>query len=365
MANEPSEGTSWQTPHGMRPSPLQSALVLLFFAALTVARAQAPATGLTEDMIFGDYTPLATSSELVRRLLSPLAAREVKANLARSGEKLIEESVDLKSEHFVLYVPVVAPPDGYALLAFVPPWQEARLPAGWAGVLDRFGVIYVSAARSGNDENVLGRRAPLSLLAAYNVMQRYHVNPARVWIGGFSGGSRVALRIAIGYPDLFTGAFLNAGSDPIGTVPSLPGDSLWQRFEQTMRLVYVTGEHDTTHLASDADSLHSMRRWCVFDAEAQVTAGAAHELASPNALAGALQVLERAASPPAASRLAACRAGIEKDLDGELRQVDELIRTGKDKQASERLLDIDRRFGGLAAPRSLELAEKQSAAGPQ
>lgn len=58
------------------------------------------------------------------------------------------------------------PPHGFALLVFVPPWQDARLPPEWAKVLDRYGAIFVSAARSGNDENVLGRREPLALLAA-------------------------------------------------------------------------------------------------------------------------------------------------------------------------------------------------------
>src|SRR5208282_4778992 len=55
-----------------------------------------------------------------------------------------------------------------------------------------------------------------ALLAAQNIMHRYTVNPDRVYVAGFSGGSRVAMRLALGYPDLFRGALLNAGSDPIG-----------------------------------------------------------------------------------------------------------------------------------------------------
>jgi hypothetical protein len=361
MPDEPSVGGKWHTASRMPAPRPRLALVLLLFAVLDTARADQPATGLLPDVVFKDYTPLATSSELVHRLLSPLAAREVEMSLSRSSEKLTEDSVDLGAEHFVVYVPATAPPEGYALLAFIPPWQDARLPPGWAAVLDRLGVIYVSAARSGNDENVLGRRAPLALLGAYNVMQRYRVNPARVWVGGFSGGSRVALRVAIGYPDLFHGALLNAGADPIGPVPALPQASLWQRFEESTRLVYVTGEHDTTRLANDGDSMHSMRRWCVFDTQGQVTRGAAHEVADPAALTGALRVLARPAAPPDAGRLASCRAGIDRELDAQLREVSGFIEAGKNAEAKERLLDIDRRFGGLAASKSRELADSLGA----
>jgi hypothetical protein len=48
---------------------------------------------------------------------------------------------------------------------------------GWAEILERRGVIFVSAENSGNEANVLDRREPLALLAAPNTMQRYRVDP--------------------------------------------------------------------------------------------------------------------------------------------------------------------------------------------
>ena len=66
----------------------------------------------------------------------------------------------------MLYVPAHPPPAGYGLLVFIPPWQEARLPAGWAPILDQAGIIFVSAAGSGNAEKPLARRIPLALLGA-------------------------------------------------------------------------------------------------------------------------------------------------------------------------------------------------------
>jgi dienelactone hydrolase len=314
-----------------------------------------PVTGLQQEVVFSDYSPLSSSTELVRRLLSPLAAAAVQGTLARSNKQLLAQSIDLSAERFVLYVPPVAPAAGYALLVFVQPWQDARLPAGWEPVLEREGVIYVSAVRSGNDENVMGRREPLALLAAYNVMQRYTVDRERVYVGGFSGGSRIALRIALGFPDLFRGALLNAGSDPLASgVPPLPPTELFQRFQESTRLVYVTGERDIGHLGMDAQSLQSMHQWCVFDVDAEVTPGAGHEVASPAALSEALRAL-RVQTRPDPGRLAKCRADIARELSAKLAQAQSLVAAGKHSEAQKLLIEIDRRFGGLAAPRSTEL----------
>jgi predicted esterase len=329
-------------------------------AVLMRAVAQEPpaATGLHTDVVFSDYSPLSANAELVRRMLSPLAAAQVQAKLSLSKERLIEQSIDLVAERFALYVPSSAPPHGYALLVFVPPWDDARLPSAWAGVLDEYGMIYVSATRSGNDENVLARREPLALLAAYNVMRRYAVDAGHVYVGGFSGGARIALRLALGYPDVFRGALLNAGSDPLGDsdegAAPLPPRELFERFQESSRLVYVTGEQDMTHLAFDAHSLRSMRSWCVFDVDSMTIFRGAHEIATPAALSAALHAL-LAPPRPDPAKLAACRADIEKSLAAQLQQVKSLLAAGRRAAAEKRLLEIDRRFGGLAAPVSTGL----------
>ena len=98
----------------------------------------------------------------------------------------------------------------------------------------------------------------------------------------------------------------------------------------------------------------SLRQWCVFGVEATETPGAAHQLASPSALSGALQVLGRHREPPQA-KLAACRADLERTLDAQLKEVGSLLDGGQRDAAQKLLLEIDRRFAGLAAPRSLAL----------
>jgi dienelactone hydrolase len=346
----------------MRPATRASTACLLALSACGLERparpqeAPAPA-GLQPEVAFSEYSPLSSNAELVRRLLTPLAAAEAQATLARSTQRLIEQSIDLAAERFLLYVPARAPPHGYAVLVFVPPWQEARLPPGWAAVLDRFGMIFVSAARSGNDANVLGRREPLALLAAVNVMRRYAAEAGHVYVGGFSGGARIALRLALGYPDVFRGALLNAGSDPLGEpgggAPPPPRELL-QQLQESTRVVYVTGERDTDNLAMDARSLQSLRRWCVFNLDSESIPGAAHEVATPAALSAALRAL-LAPVDTHPSKLAACRSGIERNLDSQLQKVESLTAGGRRAEAQKLLTEIDVRFGGLAAPRSLAL----------
>ncbi len=343
----------------MRRSSIRTLTVLgaCLAAAFAVEQAAAAQPALT-DVVFTEYSPLSANSELVRRLFSPLAAAHLAKLLADSGKVLSERPIDLAAEHFGLYVPTRRPPNGYAVIAFVPPWNDARLPPGWAAVLDQYGVIFVSAARSGNDQSVLGRRVPLALLAVWNVQQRFPVDPERVYVAGFSGGSRVAQRLALGYPDLFRGAILNAGSNPLGgSEMPLPSKGLFSRFQSSTRIVYVTGERDFPHLQEDTASTTSMRRWCAFDVDGQVTALTGHAAADAGALSRALDAL-LASEQPDPGRLAACRLALERELATKIHQVESLVTNGRRDAARTALHDIDQRFGGLGAPRTLELAHE-------
>jgi pimeloyl-ACP methyl ester carboxylesterase len=313
---------------------------------------------ILRDVVFSHYGTASGNREMVRRLLSPATSARVERQLTAAGKTLSGQPVNLAAERYVVYVPSQHPASGYALVVFVPPWQQAGLPQGWGAVLDKYSAIFVSAARSGNDENTMARREPLALLAAQNIIAEYPVDPERVYIAGFSGGSKIALRLAIGYPDLFHGAILNAGSDSLGDASAeppipLPPRELFYQFQSGTRLIYITGEHDAGRVEEDMLSLHSLRQWCVFNAESIVEPYLGHEVAQPAALARALGSLAGGAqSDP--ERIDRCRATIDADLDQEFQKVDSLISSGK-RAAADKLLDrIDQRYGGLATPRSLE-----------
>jgi pimeloyl-ACP methyl ester carboxylesterase len=313
-------------------------------------------TGLKNDVVFTEYSPLSTVAERVRRLFSPLKALRVNQEAERNGRTLRAQSIDLATEHFAVYVPPHPPSHDYSLLVFVPPWSRAEVPPQWIPALDRHDMILVTAANSGNDTSAIDRREPLALLAAYNVLKQYPVDPQHVFIGGFSGGSRVALRLALGYPDVFHGALLNAGSDPIGTEDTpLPPTDLFHLFQDSTRLVYVTGERDDAHLIDDTYSRQSLAKVCVFDVVTEAELRMGHEPADASAFNRSLDDLLKH-TETSTGRVAECRARLDRELAAQLQQVENALTHG-DREAARRQLDkIDARYGGLAAPRSVELA---------
>jgi len=347
----------------MRNAAALCAVALLASLVCVGKAAHAAPPGTLREVVFSEYSPLSGNAELARRILSPLAAARVSEMLAESGKQMRDQPIDLSGEKFAVYVPQRVPGAGYALLVFVPPWNDARLPDGWAPVLDQEGVVFVAAARSGNDQNVLGRRMPLALLAEQNAASRYRIDPQRVFVAGFSGGSRVALRLALAYPDIFHGAILNAGSDQIGSarIP-LPPRELFLQFQQSTHLVYVTGDGDMFHLAADLASIRSMEAWCVIGVEDQTAPFADHEVIGSAALSRALEALFHPVSPEAA-KLDGCRAAIDAELTARLAQVRTLIAGGERNSARQLLQDTDARYGGLAAPGSTELAKALGGAG--
>jgi dienelactone hydrolase len=335
-------------------------IALLAVAALRAESADPP----RQLVAFDRYGDPSSYGELARRLLSPFEAEQFMRRLAASGGKPASQPLDLAREQFLVHVPPVEPESGYGLLVFVPPWQQAGLPGHWVPILDQRAMLFVTAARSGNKEGVMDRREPLALLATINVMQRYRIDPRRVYIGGFSGGSRIALRLALGYPDLFRGALLNAGSDVIGNgmaeppVP-LPPRELLYRFQEHSRLVYLTGERDPEHIADDQQSVQSLATWCIYDRYQFQLPRVEHSVADATGFARALDALDGREDADR-SRLGRCRDALQAELDAKFRKVDSLRASGEGAAAQRLLRQIDRSYGGLAAPRSLELLHSLS-----
>ena len=353
------KGTLWS-----KSKIAAAALFALCFCSSTMPAPTRAATGdvhekgAHENVVFENYSPLAASEEQQRRLLTPLLAKALQEHVAASGQALSERSMDLSREHFSYYVPhCEEPASGYRVLVFVPPWQRATLPHAWFAVLDRHATILVTAAASGNEENVIGRRIPLALAGYENIAGRFPVDASRVWIGGLSGGSRVAQRIALAYPDLFHGALLNAGSDRFGT-PELPFPPapLLQRVEEGTRLVYATGTRDESNLAADRASRDSAQRFCIADLRELPMRNAGHALLDAGTLDRALSALEAERSPPGS--LDICRTERTRVVDEAITRVETSLARGDHQTAQVELTSLDARFGALALPQSLQLAQR-------
>jgi pimeloyl-ACP methyl ester carboxylesterase len=315
------------------------------------------------DVMFTRYSPLSRNLEIGRRTLTPLTFAVVQRTLSAGIQGLREQPIDLTQEKFTVYVPAGAPPQaGYGLLVFVPPWPLGGVPRLWFGPLNRHRLIIISATNSGNDAKILDRRLPLALLAYENIRAQYPIDSNRVYIGGLSGGSRASLVTALAYPDVFRGVLLNAGADPIGGEAGIyiPPADLFRKFQEQMKLVYVTGDADEVNMRDDEVSRTSMKEWCVFNFEVKVVRRLGHEVLDSNSLDTALEMLDRPFALDA-GKLAKCNERVQRELASKLADAEQAIASGDRNRALGKLKAIDGHYGGLAAPAILELQAKLAA----
>lgn len=301
---------------------------------------------------FAEPTSLARNDELIGRLFSPFAAAELARENGPTALKAFP--IHPKDESYGLYVPAKKPAPGYGLLVWVSPLDGTGMPPGWAPVLESNGVIFVTAARSGNRTSPIGRRFPLALIAATNVPRHYPVDPERIWIAGFSGGSRIAERLALAYPNVFSGAILDGSSDDIGStdVP-LPPRVNFERLLDRTAIVLSSGEQDSVNVDSAWKLASSLRRHCFGRLSVEVRRREGHVMMNGRSLAKAIEFLDLMRREPL-PRDRQCREKLYSKIDGELAQAEALVRRHAPR-AESTIRTIDRRYGWLAAPRSLAL----------
>ena len=334
--------------------------------ASLVSTACATARGRLEpDVVFTRYSALSTSGEIARRALPPIANHRMQQDLTARGQRLADQAIDLAKEKFDIYAPSDPPPAaGYGLVVYIAPWSKPTRPREWRSALDAHHLVFVAAQATGNGQSVLDRRVPLALLAHENARARFPIDPARVYIMGFSGGARVAELVALAYPDIFRGAILNAGSDPIdgshdGEGNFKPPIDLFRAFQRS-RLVYITGEGDPENLRRDEVSRESMRASCVLDLREVLAPRLAHHALDGFALDRALDALEQSSrSDP--GELAACNARRAATIAAALASVAATLARGDRTAALAQLLAFDAQFGGEAAPMSIELYDRMMA----
>lgn len=177
----------------------------------------------------------------------------------------INYDLDLAQESFSAHVP-----PGYnsssqrsGLIVFIYASDEdCAVPSGWASVLDRRGLVFISPLRAGNAQP-LNRRRGLAVLGAMAALKQGKIDPQRVYVAGFSGGARVAGQVAIMQPGLFRGTIQNCGADfdrPMPPIADRPADRPagdygvepelgrgMERARRNVMLTLITGARDFRH----------------------------------------------------------------------------------------------------------------------
>jgi poly(3-hydroxybutyrate) depolymerase len=132
-------------------------------------------------------------------------------------------------------VPPGAAPHG--VLVFVSPRDDAEPREGWAEVLDRRNLVWIAAEGFGNDRRS-AQRVLVALLALKQLQRMLPLDRDRLYIGGMSGGGRVASQALARFPGFFSGALCIVGADYVTP------ESQLQPEMATKRVVFMTGDGD-------------------------------------------------------------------------------------------------------------------------
>lgn len=135
------------------------------------------------------------------------------------------EGYDSTQQRYQLFVPQVAKTTvkskkgksgtslGLPLVLFISAGDQ---PAGWTqmqAVCQQQGIAFASPFAAGNNTPTQ-RRVRIILDVLDDVRQRHGIDPDRTYIGGFSGGGRIACAIGFALPELFGGVMpVCAGGD--------------------------------------------------------------------------------------------------------------------------------------------------------
>jgi poly(3-hydroxybutyrate) depolymerase len=151
----------------------------------------------------------------------------------------VPSDYDSKKQKYQLYVPdwrrtTKARP----LIVFISP---ANTPIGWPAferICEQEGILFCSPHKAGNSTPA-GLRIRIILDMFDDVRRRFPIDPNQTYIGGFSGGGRMACSIGFAFPELFAGVMPVCGTNPLKTYPYLR-----HRVADRVSVALVTGERD-------------------------------------------------------------------------------------------------------------------------
>ena len=172
---------------------------------------------------------------------------------------------DLALEKFRTLIPADYETNrAWGLLVWISPEDEARIPSDLAAEAQSRQMLLVSAYKSGNGRHPLDRFR-LALDGVCNICREYRIDRTRIYVSGFSGGSRIASMLGVAYGDLFSGTLCICGVNfYLATRSSggennpatyVPADGALARARKIGRFVLMTGETDpnrsSTHLVAE------------------------------------------------------------------------------------------------------------------
>jgi len=124
------------------------------------------------------------------------------------------------------------------VLIFVSPTDSGEPPAGWLPLLAQKRLSWIAAEGFGN-QKLSSQRVLAVMMARELVRQMAAVNATRTYLGGMSGGGRIASETATRFPQWISGALYIVGANFW-----MPKDPRLKQRAAANRYVFITGARD-------------------------------------------------------------------------------------------------------------------------
>lgn len=240
-----------------------------------------------------------------------------------TGKQYIDQTTDrdLTQERFAIYVPAsINASKPASLLIWLNPIPNGSIPRELIPALEAQGIIAVSPTDAASTRTVTNR-VQLCLDAAYTMMSRYHVDPARIYIGGFSAGGGFANLVWMAYPEVFQGVLLVSGASFYQEVQAGPAAYWGKQYNEPYRtniallagkrVAAIAGETDPGRPYVEAVAKRMQLE--SIDAKSFIALAQGHHVPTPADLTKALNWLDGIATENRSTKLEESNA-LERDL---------------------------------------------------
>lgn len=182
-------------------------------------------------LLFGPLLALLAVSCLADNSDAQVASFGGTPVVPRFRDSITDYRLDPAREKFYIRVPrgySSSTAQQFGVIVFLTPEDNPTvIPDTWGGVLDQKRLFFVLPQGGGNAQQG-PRRMGLAVLAALKMVHSYKLDPARVYVGGHSGGARIASMLGFHQPDVFRGTIQLCGSDyyrPVAKIHRTPEEA--------------------------------------------------------------------------------------------------------------------------------------------
>lgn len=152
--------------------------------------------------------------------------------------------------NYLVYVPKHDPQRPlYGVYAHITAAPKGQFQPGFTEVLEKYRLIGIGSDNAGNPITTPMRQWKV-LDGIEAIRRKYPTDPARIYVGGTSGGGRMASQMVLMFPELFTGGYYMIGANWYLDTPVQAGfvrsvsPTLVNNVKQRARHVLMTGTKD-------------------------------------------------------------------------------------------------------------------------